>query len=77
MKPTRGLVWALALVCALLQGCAAPAGLANDARDPWEASNRRIYDFNEQIDNAVLRPVAQVWADRVPELVRKIGRAHV
>lgn len=53
-------------------GCAtvpAGGGTPNPA-DPWEAWNRKVYVFNEAVDEAVLKPVAQVWRDWVPQLVR-------
>lgn len=38
--------------------------------DPWEGFNRRVFVFNEAVDDAVLRPVAEVYRDHVPSLVR-------
>jgi phospholipid-binding lipoprotein MlaA len=50
---------------------AAPARprVANKS-DPWEAFNRKVFAFNEVIDEAVLQPVAKAYRDVVPELVR-------
>lgn len=67
----------LALVLSLLAtGCATvpPAGGAAKATvpaDPWEAWNRKVFAFNEAIDEAVLKPVAQAYRDVVPALVRR------
>ena len=72
MNTTR-LTGLLALLGALLlQGCAsAPtATAASDPRDPWEQTNRRTHAFNERLDNAVLRPVAQAYVDVMPSFVR-------
>ena len=73
MKPQRSL-WLAALVlgAALLQGCAsvAPSSVQTDPRDPWEGMNRKVYAFNEKLDDAVLRPVAQTYVDVVPSFVR-------
>jgi phospholipid-binding lipoprotein MlaA len=55
---------------ALLQGCATTAGVAADPRDPWEGMNRKVYAFNEKLDEAVLKPVAQAYVDVVPSFVR-------
>jgi phospholipid-binding lipoprotein MlaA len=44
--------------------------------DPWEAWNRKVYAFNDAIDNAVLKPVAQTYEKVVPSLVR-IGISNV
>jgi len=54
----------------LLQGCATSSGVAADPRDPWEGMNRKVYAFNEKLDEAVLKPVAQAWVDVVPSFVR-------
>ena len=66
-----GLV-ALLLVASLLQACASAAGsgAAADPRDPWEGMNRKVYAFNEKVDQAVVRPVAQVYDDVTPSFVR-------
>ena len=56
----------LALALTALQ-CSA---MAADARDPWEAMNRRIYAFNDVVDTAVVRPVAQVYDRVLPSFAR-------
>jgi phospholipid-binding lipoprotein MlaA len=38
--------------------------------DPWEAWNRKVYAFNDAIDSAILKPVAQTYEAVVPKLVR-------
>lgn len=48
---------------------AAPPMGANPA-DPWEAWNRKVFAFNDALDDAVLKPVAQTYRDVVPQLVR-------
>ena len=63
-KPVR-LLW-LALALTALQ-CSA---MAADARDPWEPMNRRIYAFNDVVDAAVVRPVAQVYDKVLPSFAR-------
>ncbi len=53
----------------------APARAATKG-DPWEAFNRKVFAFNEAIDDAVLQPVAKAYRDVVPEPVRAgIGNA--
>ena len=61
-----------ALVClAVLSGCASlPAGHQADARDPWERYNRAMFEFNTQVDEAVIKPVAEGYKEYVPEPVR-------
>lgn len=61
---------AVLLLLAGLQGCAATTAAATDPRDPWEGMNRKVYAFNEKLDEAVLRPVAQAYVDVLPAFVR-------
>lgn len=77
MRPRIGFA-AAALAAMLASGCAsvAPAtamtrpATANKA-DPWEAMNRRIFAFNDAVDQAVLVPVAKAYRDVVPEPLRQ------
>jgi len=75
----RALSWALVLCAALASGCAtvaptAPGAAAAPAAaatpDPWENWNRKVFAFNEGLDAAVLKPVAQAYRDVLPSLVR-------
>jgi phospholipid-binding lipoprotein MlaA len=38
--------------------------------DPWENWNRKVYGFNDAIDRAVLKPVAETYRNVVPSPVR-------
>lgn len=49
-----------------LAGCAT----ATDPRDPLEPINRGIYKFNDTVDKAVLKPVAQGYKAVLPSPVR-------
>lgn len=53
-------------------GAATPAAkpLPPSKKDPFESWNRKVFSFNEAIDTAVLKPVAQAYKDVVPEYVR-------
>lgn len=53
---------------ALMAGCAAPQH--PDPRDPWEGFNRGVYKFNDTVDRAVFKPVAQAYTYVTPEPVR-------
>lgn len=53
---------------ALLTGCA--SGPAANPRDPFEPFNRGVYQFNDAVDVAVLKPVATAYRDGVPSPVR-------
>ena len=51
------------LVC----GCSYEGALAPDDADPYERSNRGIFEFNEKLDKAVLEPVADTYDAVIPE----------
>ena len=55
---------------ALVTGCAAPAGTPPNPTDPWEGSNRVIYQFNDEFDKGILRPVSELYAFVTPQPVR-------
>ncbi|MGM9483700.1 MlaA family lipoprotein [Roseateles sp. NT4] len=38
--------------------------------DPWESWNRKVFAFNEKLDEAVLKPVATAYTEIVPSPVR-------
>jgi len=65
----RGRAAAATLAAALLLGGCATTGPATPG-DPWEGFNRKVFAFNEAVDDAVLRPVAEGYRDHVPQLVR-------
>lgn len=55
----------------LLSGCTTLATTQDaDDRDPFEGFNRSIYNFNEGLDNAVLKPVATGYKNTIPQPVR-------
>lgn len=59
----------LLLITLALSGCA--SGPTADPRDPLEPFNRSVYQFNDSVDRAVLKPVATAYQDAVPSLVRR------
>ena len=62
---TIGLLAGL-LVLALLQGCAT----GPNPRDPFEPFNRSVYRFNDGLDAAIIKPVAQAYQGALPSPVR-------
>lgn len=65
----RAALAALALV--VLAGCATvPPSGARPATDPFESWNRKVFAFNDKVDAAVLKPVAETYRDVVPSFVR-------
>lgn len=65
-------VWAAICVgLALLQGCSTlGAKTAGERLDPWENWNRKVFTFNEKLDEKVLKPVAVGYSNVVPRPVR-------
>ena len=69
-----GSLLALLIVVLLSAGCASVdasrAGPTNP-RDPWENWNRKVFSFNEALDENVLKPVATAYVAVVPGFVRQ------
>lgn len=70
MNTTMGRILTVWLACAVLvlQGCASVK--STDARDPWEPMNRRVYGFNDVLDNVAIKPAAKLYTAVVPSPVR-------
>jgi phospholipid-binding lipoprotein MlaA len=65
----RRAVWFLLLGVALV-GCA--SGPTKDRRDPLEPLNRGVERFNTALDSALLKPVATVYSNVTPDVVRTV-----
>ncbi|MBZ8138567.1 ABC transporter [Rubrivivax gelatinosus] len=50
-------------------GASAPARLVSPA-DPWENWNRKVFAFNDTVDENLVRPAAEAYRDYVPQIVR-------
>ncbi|MGA8260961.1 MAG: VacJ family lipoprotein [Arenicellales bacterium] len=70
LTPTRSLV--MVLLATFLCGCA-HTGAVGESRtgDPWEHFNRSMFKFNDNVDRAVLKPVARGYKAVLPGVVRK------
>lgn len=67
MKPLLVLVLA-----AFLGACAHTGAPGSEKRvDPWEPFNRRMFQFNDKVDRAVVKPVAKGYKAVFPGVVRK------
>lgn len=64
----RRLAILLAATTLLATGCATVAN--PNPRDPFEPINRTVSQFNDGVDTMVLKPVATVYKQHVPPLVR-------
>ena len=67
---------AVAMSAALLVGVSGCTTIQNarggpgQRLDPWENWNRKVFAFNEDLDTAVLKPVATVYSNVMPQPVR-------
>ncbi len=63
---------ALAAAAWLLQGCSTFGAKTPGQRlDPWENWNRKVFAFNESLDENLLRPVATAYSNVVPQPIRR------
>ena len=81
MNARTGAASVLLALSLLIGGCATVAPSSGDGKpaaapaasnpiDPWEAWNRKVFAFNEVVDENLLKPVAEGYKKVVPELVR-------
>ncbi len=68
MKTMHHRTLGLALAASLLAGCA--TGPDANPRDPLEPFNRGVSRFNDDVDAMALKPVATLYRDLTPDLVR-------
>lgn len=71
----RGATLAALAACLLLSaGCATvreARGGPGQRLDPWENWNRKVFSFNEALDENVLKPVATAYSNIVPQPIRQ------
>jgi phospholipid-binding lipoprotein MlaA len=68
----------VALVLAATGGCStidAARGGPGARLDPWEQWNRKVFNFNDDLDRTVLQPVATAYTNVVPQPIR-VGIAN-
>jgi phospholipid-binding lipoprotein MlaA len=76
MTPLPSASLSALLSLSLLAGCATVGGASAKKQgpgqklDPWENWNRKVFSFNEGLDEKVLKPVATGYQKVVPEFVR-------
>ncbi len=59
-------------LASLLVACASiPAGVEPSPNDPWEPFNRSVFEFNENLDAYLLKPVVTGYRFVLPEFVRE------
>jgi phospholipid-binding lipoprotein MlaA len=66
----------LLVLAVILPGCATQANAPQSAtaeedfNDPFEDTNRKIFDFNQVVDRNVLVPIAKAYRTVLPDVVR-------
>jgi len=73
-----GRVLSVSFLCAALAGCASmsePRDRENN--DPLEPVNRLVFNANDAIDTAVLKPIAEGYREVVPQFFRDRIRAFI
>ncbi|MFO1397964.1 MAG: VacJ family lipoprotein [Burkholderiales bacterium] len=63
----------LVVAAAALAGCASTPGRPYD---PFEASNRVMYEINEPLDKYFARPLAQAYVDYMPTVIQTAARNY-
>ncbi|MGH8582912.1 MAG: MlaA family lipoprotein [Gammaproteobacteria bacterium] len=61
----------LAVLLLGASGCATQPVAENGSDDPAEPPNRAMYTFNDKVDEYVLRPVAEKYAEYTPKVMRE------
>jgi phospholipid-binding lipoprotein MlaA len=71
----------LIMLALIVSGCATtpqnpqqPAVVGEDFNDPFEDTNRNIFDFNQVVDRHVLVPAAKAYRATLPQPVRDLVR---
>lgn len=65
---------AVVFMASILSGCMTieqARGGPGKRMDPWENWNRKVFSFNESLDEKVIKPVSTVYANVVPQPVRR------
>ncbi len=79
LRPIRFVCLQLIVFAALLfSGCAAPsnkgqqiATYEEEFNDPFEDTNRKIFEFNQFVDRNAIVPAAKAYRTTLPEPVRE------
>ena len=61
----------LILIALFSGGCATSPDVVADSRDPWQGFNRKVYSFNNALDQAFLVPAAASYRAVTPDIAEK------
>lgn len=64
------IITAAAFSALILSGCATVEG--DTTNDPYENVNRKVFEFNNDLDNNLFEPVSRAYVDHVPERLRTV-----
>ena len=64
-------------LAAALAGCATVPGTHRSSDDPLEPLNRTVFDINNALDDALIKPLAETYRATVPVFVRDRIRAFI
>lgn len=67
---SKTILFCLAIVWCLA-GCSSKEIVKTDPNDPWEGANRNVQEFNDDLDKAIVKPLAQEYLEITPEPVDK------
>lgn len=70
-KARFGRTFCFIFLFTILCSACATTGSIEEYRDPFEKYNRAMYKFNDEIDKAILTPVAKGYSKIIPGPVRK------
>jgi phospholipid-binding lipoprotein MlaA len=60
----------LFMALCVMTGASWAQGMAKSNVDPWESFNRKMFSFNDSLDQAVLKPVARTYVEVTPKFMR-------
>ena len=62
----------LLILFLILSGCSTIKNYSSDFNpdDPYEKSNRKVFEFNKKIDKIFLRPVTDFYEQATPEFAQ-------
>ena len=60
----------LIVLLTVLGGCATQPVKTPIAGDPWESSNRAMFEFNDTVDRAIFQPISRAYAVVTPQPIR-------
>jgi phospholipid-binding lipoprotein MlaA len=58
------------MTCCAISGGVWAQGMTQPQVDPWESFNRKMFSFNDSLDQAVLKPVARTYVEMTPSFIR-------